>query len=84
MVVGMTLSSKEENGSNGAEKSHTFGGGQGSGETGSERLGDERRKLRELPPECLCFPWKVESSRGREVWGLKSCWGRGRHSYQEP
>ena len=84
MAVGMTLSSREENRSNGAEKSYTFGGGRGWGETGWERLGDERRKLRELPPECLCFPWKVESSWGREVWGLKSCWGRGRHSYQEP
>lgn len=84
MAVGMTLSSREENRSNGAEKSYTFGGGQGWREMGWERLGDERRKLRELPPEYLCFPWKVESSLGREVWGLKSCWGIGRHSYQEP
>lgn len=35
-----------------------------------ERLGDERNKLRELPPECLCFPWEVGYSVGRRVWGL--------------
>ena len=46
MAVGMTLSSREENRSNGAEKSYTFGGGQGWREMGWERLGDERRKLR--------------------------------------
>ena len=31
MAVGTTLSSREENRSNGAEKSYTFGGGGGGG-----------------------------------------------------
>lgn len=53
----------EKNGGNGAEKSYTLRGGG----LCWERLGDERSKLRELPPECLCFPWEVGYSVGRRV-----------------